>query len=241
MKLVLIFLIVLSTVGLYAQGQAIQTYEKIDEELNRVYQQLIREYSYDSSFVEKIRNTQRNWLTFRDSEVEMKFPQDKYPKSSNAIENCRFEYLSELTEKRTSHLKQWLSGTEDFIACSGTIFSRANEGEPPFKMAINEEVLHLYASMKRNYHFFGYALPDFASEKLILFSVGTKPVQTNYKNCKYGAYYATQGEFNSKKNYTLKYLSEDEKFIKSKLIRNYGSPNEEEVDLIYFDKYWVNQ
>lgn len=243
MKLITTFFLFLISTPLMCQTveSELSRYKEVDNELNKVYKQLIKEYSYDTLFIDKIKVAQRNWLKYRDSELDMMYPKYQFPTTNKPIENCMYRYLIQLTELRTEKLRQWLTGTENFEECSGSIFSRANDGESPAKLIVDKEFLNLYARMQTNHHFFGYESPDFSSEKLLLFSVGTSPVENNYKKCKYGAYYDTHGKFSYDMHYSLKYISEEKQFIKSILIENLGTDSERVIDVVYFDKKWVEQ
>ncbi len=240
MKFVAVILgLLLSTPSISQIGDnPIEEYQLADMQLNNIYKQLIKEYSHDSLFVMKIRVAQRNWLKFRDSELEMMFPENQISSSNKYTKNCRHEYLTQLTKQRTEKLKRWLAGTSDFVECSGSIFTRANDGEPPAKLINDGEFLTITARMQNNHHFFGYASPDFSSEKLLLFSIGTSAVENNWRQCKYGAYYERSGEFSYDNNYKLRYVYEEGQFVKSILIKMSGE-FEEELDIIYFDKEWV--
>ena len=51
-------------------------YKKVDIELNNVYQKILSEYKSDSTFIDRLKKAQRIWITYRDAELEMKFPAD---------------------------------------------------------------------------------------------------------------------------------------------------------------------
>jgi uncharacterized protein YecT (DUF1311 family) len=101
--------------------QAAQSYKTADAELNGVYQQILKEYSDDTVFLEALRTSQRNWIKFRDSELKMKYP-ERGPGWYGSIHPiCISYYLADLTNERTEGLKIWLTGTEEGDVCSGTI------------------------------------------------------------------------------------------------------------------------
>ena len=79
--------------------QAADDYKKTDAELNKVYQQIIEEYSDDPTFLDALRTSQRNWITFRDSELKMKYP-DREPGWYGSIQPmCVSYYMAELTNE----------------------------------------------------------------------------------------------------------------------------------------------
>ena len=101
--------------------EAAEEYDKADAELNKVYQQIMKEYAEDPTFLHALRTSQRNWITFRDSELKMKYP-DREPGWYGSVQPmCVSYYLSELTNERTAKLKTWLTGTEEGDVCAGTV------------------------------------------------------------------------------------------------------------------------
>ena len=101
--------------------EAAINYKKADAELNKVYQQIMKEYADDPTFLDALRSSQRNWITFRDSELKMKYP-DREPGWYGSIQPmCDSYYLAELTNERTAKLRAWLTGTEEGDVCAGTV------------------------------------------------------------------------------------------------------------------------
>lgn len=99
-----------------------EIYSKADKELNEVYKNLLVEYKADSLFVERLQQSQRIWIQLRDAELEMKFPaEDKQLMYGSVYPVCAMTYLTELTEKRTDHLKTWIKGIKEGDMCSGSI------------------------------------------------------------------------------------------------------------------------
>ncbi len=101
--------------------EASETYKSADAELNRVYQQIKKEYADDPAFLDALRTSQRNWITFRDSELKLKYP-DREPGWYGSVQPmCESYYLAELTNERTAKLKTWLTGIEEGDACAGSV------------------------------------------------------------------------------------------------------------------------
>lgn len=101
--------------------EAASDYKRADAELNKVYQQIMKEYADDPTFLDALRTSQRNWITFRDSELKMKYP-DREPGWYGSIQPmCVSYYMAELTNERTAKLRTWLTGTEEGDACAGTL------------------------------------------------------------------------------------------------------------------------
>ena len=78
MRIIITILVYLSlTVNSFSQSQmemnqsASNNYLKADRELNRVYKQILTDYKNDSTFIKKLKVSQRLWIRFRDAELEM--------------------------------------------------------------------------------------------------------------------------------------------------------------------------
>lgn len=98
-----------------------EAYKKADAELNEVYQQIRKAYAGDPSFLEALKASQRIWITFRDAELKMKYP-DREPGWYGSMHTmCISYYLTELTNERTTKLKEWLIEAEEVDACVGSV------------------------------------------------------------------------------------------------------------------------
>jgi len=127
MKTPIIILTLILTLNSFSQTQvemnqeAYDLLEKADKELNEVYNNILTKYKSDSIFIESLKKSQRNWIKFRDSELEMKYPNYKAPYYGSSHPSCRAFYLKKLTEERTEKLKIWLNGIEEGDLCSGSV------------------------------------------------------------------------------------------------------------------------
>tara|TARA_B100000902_G_scaffold372366_1_gene399329 strand:+ start:696 stop:1094 length:399 start_codon:yes stop_codon:yes gene_type:complete len=101
--------------------EASEIYKNADNELNEVYQKIIEEYSYDTIFIEALRKAQRNWIKFRDSEINMKYPERTRNWYGSFHRTCVLYDLTEITRKRTETLNLWLIGIPEGDMCSGSI------------------------------------------------------------------------------------------------------------------------
>ena len=99
-----------------------ESYNSADEELNAVYQAIIREYKNDTIFLKALRFSQRNWIKFRDSELKMKYPDRKIRGYYGSVyPMCEASFLDDLTKSRIKTLKVWLDGIEEGDVCSGSV------------------------------------------------------------------------------------------------------------------------
>jgi len=125
-KIILLSVFSVLFASLFGQNQAEMNakakteYEKVDKELNQVYQKLVQDYKSDTVFIKSTKEAQRQWVKFRDAQVKMKYPAYK-DAGESVLPMCRNYYLKELTANRIKELKQWIDGVEEGDVCSGSI------------------------------------------------------------------------------------------------------------------------
>ena len=90
--------------------QAADDYDKIDKELNLVYQQIRKKYAKDTMFIGYLKAAQQRWIDFRDAEFKRYMPQfmqgNTYYGSIYSLE--RSSFMTEMTAERVKTLKQIL-------------------------------------------------------------------------------------------------------------------------------------
>jgi len=101
--------------------QAYASYNKTDKKLNTVYQKILVKYKTDKLFVANLKKSQRIWISFRDAEMDMKYPNYPNQNYGSIHPTCRAVYLTELTESRIKTLNVWLNGIKEGDACSGSV------------------------------------------------------------------------------------------------------------------------
>lgn len=107
--------------------EAQSRYLKSDKELNLVYDQILKEYNKDDEFITSLKIAQRIWVQFRDAETNSKFPaRNSRIEYGSIYPLCLANYLTELTQYRTSKLKIWLIGAPEGDCCSGSVKMKAN-------------------------------------------------------------------------------------------------------------------
>lgn len=92
-----------------------------DKELNKVYQQMLKEYRSDSVFIKNLKKSQRTWIQFREAEMNMMYPERETGYYGSVHPMCWSMYKTELTEERTKKLKKWLAGQEEGDVCAPSI------------------------------------------------------------------------------------------------------------------------
>ena len=103
--------------------QACDEYKKVDAEMNRVYQAVLRDYAGDRAFIASLRKAQLAWISYRDAHIGSIYPgaASEYG-SINPM--CRCQQLADITEERTKRLKQWVDGVEEGDVCAGSVKTR---------------------------------------------------------------------------------------------------------------------
>jgi uncharacterized protein YecT (DUF1311 family) len=86
-------------------------YRRADDELNRIYQELMAANGNDRVFVDKLKIAQRAWIAFRDAQVEATYPETGEPrvKYGSVYPMCYCMAQQDLTAERTKHLRRMLS------------------------------------------------------------------------------------------------------------------------------------
>jgi uncharacterized protein YecT (DUF1311 family) len=103
-------------------GAACRKYARADDELNRVYRQIQREYADQPEFLEKLKEAQRAWLAYRDAHVDSVFPgEDKRAVYGSVFPMCHCGEMERLTAERTRVLQRWIKGLPEGDVCAGTI------------------------------------------------------------------------------------------------------------------------
>lgn len=111
---------------------AAKMHQEEDDELNRIYQEILKKYKADSVFIKKFRQAQQAWIKFRDAQFDAMFPQildtrGQYNYGS-VFPMCASLYKAKLTHLRVEELRLWLDGIEEGDACSGSL--PIKEGDP---------------------------------------------------------------------------------------------------------------
>ena len=97
------------------------SFEKADKELNEIYKKILFEYKSDTLFIKNLKSSQRIWITFRDAELKMKFPEREPGWYGSMHPMCVSGYLEKLTRARIKTLSQWLGSIEEGEGCGGSI------------------------------------------------------------------------------------------------------------------------
>jgi uncharacterized protein YecT (DUF1311 family) len=96
-------------------------FKAADKELNAIYQQILEDYADDDVFLANLKEAQRCWITFRDAQLKMKFPDREPGYYGSILPLCEMMYLTELTQNRIKALQVWIDGVQEGDMCSGTV------------------------------------------------------------------------------------------------------------------------
>ena len=97
------------------------SYKKADKELNDIYKKILSDYKSDSVFIKNLKASQRIWVTFRDSELKVKYPETEPGYYGSVYPMCVSIYLEKLTRERIKTLQEWIDGIEEGDACIGSV------------------------------------------------------------------------------------------------------------------------
>lgn len=97
-------------------------FKRADDQLNAVYQTVLKRHQADTGFVHKLQAAQRAWLLWRDAEMEASYPDRADPAAYGSVfPMCWNAKLAALTEARTRQLSQWLEGVPEGEVCAGSL------------------------------------------------------------------------------------------------------------------------
>lgn len=127
MRFILIILIgfISSTGFSQTQGEmndeASNSYKQADKELNDIYKTILSEYKSDTIFIKNLKASQRIWISFRDAELKVKYPENESGNYGSVYPMCVSVYMEKITQERIKTLKEWIDGIEEGDVCIGSI------------------------------------------------------------------------------------------------------------------------
>ncbi len=101
-------------------NEAYANYQKADKELNNVYKSILVKYKSNVEFLNNLKASQRIWISFRDAELKMKYPEREPGYYGSLHPICRASYLEKSTRERTGKLREWLKDAEEGDGCVGS-------------------------------------------------------------------------------------------------------------------------
>lgn len=104
-------------------NQAYQDFKKADDELNKIYKQILEKYKDDKVFISKLQKAELAWIKYRDAEIEAIYPEPYKDNMMNygcVYPMCKYMNLAEITKQRIKELKLWLKGIQEGDVCAGS-------------------------------------------------------------------------------------------------------------------------
>ena len=88
--------------------------------LTNMFNTILEEYKQDTLFTEKLKTSQNLWLSYRDAQIQTKYPegQNSYGTIYSMCESIYREYL---TNQRIETLQDWVDGIEEGDVCLGSV------------------------------------------------------------------------------------------------------------------------
>lgn len=108
--------------------KAFKEFKQADENLNKVYEQILNKHKDDSVFIEKFTKTQSIWLEFRNAEIEAIFPSQDKKVYGSLYPLAYAQEKTRLTLVRAKELNQWLVGVpNDTIGAGSRGYMKADK------------------------------------------------------------------------------------------------------------------
>lgn len=101
-------------------NQAYKEWKKADDELNKVYSQILKKYKDDKVFIAKFKKAELAWIKFKDAEIEAIYPDEDKSNYGSVYPMCVNGIATEMTQQRTKELKLWLKGLPEGEVCAGS-------------------------------------------------------------------------------------------------------------------------
>jgi hypothetical protein len=94
-------------------------YKRSENEINTVYQKILKEYSSDNDFIKNLKTSQRLWIQFRDAELKARYPESGQYGSTFSM--CGYIFLTKMTDERIAQLRVWMDGILEGDVCMGSV------------------------------------------------------------------------------------------------------------------------
>lgn len=123
MKNLLIIFILFSRLTGFSQTQSEMNQSaeiasiKADRLLNNTYQNILIEFELDSIFIENFIESHKIWMTFRNSELKVKYPERPEGYYGSSLSMCKSIFTEKLTIERILTYKAILNKTNEQDIC----------------------------------------------------------------------------------------------------------------------------
>jgi len=127
MRYILILLIGFIPLTVFSQNRgdmnndANESYKMAEKEMNDIYKAILNDYKSDTVFIKNLKASQKIWITFRDAELKVKYPETDPGDYGSDYPMCVSIYLERLTRERIKTLKEWIDGIDEGDVCIGSV------------------------------------------------------------------------------------------------------------------------
>lgn len=95
---------------------------KVEKELENVVKKIRKKYYNDTLFLTKLEMSQKRWIKYRESQIELKFPaEDKQLEYGSLYPICYCLEKIMITEQRIRYLEMWVNGVIEGNVCPGSV------------------------------------------------------------------------------------------------------------------------
>jgi len=95
---------------------------KLEKELEIVVEKIRKKYSDDTLFIIKLELSQKQWIKYREAQIELKFPaRDKHYEYGSMYPTCYCLEKISITQKRIHELEMWVNGVIEGDVCPGSV------------------------------------------------------------------------------------------------------------------------
>ena len=107
-------------------------YLKVKRDVEDLIKKINVEYAKDPVFLAKFKKAQAAWEVYRDSQLEMIFPESDKSIYGSVYPTCRCNWLIDMTTLRFDFLLKWISNFDDGDVCNGSVNSKKRKSYVKF-------------------------------------------------------------------------------------------------------------
>jgi uncharacterized protein YecT (DUF1311 family) len=107
-------------------------YLKLKKEMDDLVKKINTEYTKDRAFIPKFKKAQVAWETYRETQMDMIFPEASKVEYGSLYPTCRCNWLIDMTTQRYDFLLKWISNFDSGEACAGSVNSKKRKSYVKF-------------------------------------------------------------------------------------------------------------
>jgi len=96
-----------------------------ESEMKRQYEVVLRKYADDPKFISNFKESQDEWVKYRDAMLKVKYPHadEALSQYGSVFPMCYSLYRERLTTERIKAINEWAKGTIEGDVCSGSVLN----------------------------------------------------------------------------------------------------------------------